>query len=224
MNNQLYIDVHTHASSKALSDTFRVINLFAGEMPDRLETNTKFSVGLHPWHIDTESREQKLPEVEYALQNPEVIAVGETGLDKVIKVPMEIQTAVFLDHLKLAGTYNKPVIIHAVKSFFEIIEIYKKSGVKVPLIFHGFAGNKETAGQLLKYNVFFSFGKDLLSEKKKVLEAFQFVPAERLFFETDDSQLSIQNIYEKASLLRETAVKDLKEQIYQNFHEVFDKV
>ncbi len=221
MNNQLYIDVHTHASSAALSDTFRVINLFAGEMPDGIEAYTKFSVGLHPWQIETESREQKLLEVEHALQNPMVIAVGETGLDKVIKVPMDLQKEVFRRHVVLAEKFGKPVIIHSVRSHFEVIEVYKNSGATIPLIFHGFTGSHQTAKQLLKHNIYFSFGKDLVTDRQKVIETFTTLPVERLFLETDDSDFSIEVIYEKAAFLKQMSVENFKKQMYQNFQQVF---
>jgi TatD DNase family protein len=224
MNKSFYIDVHTHQSSAEISDIFRVMNLFAGEMSDGIETNTKYSVGLHPWHIETGKNEKKLQEIEIALQNPMVIAIGETGLDKGTKVPMELQKEVFLQHLKLAEKYARPLIIHAVRSFFEIIEVYKKSGAHIPLIFHGFNGRQETAKQLLKHEVYFSFGKDLVLKKNRAIESFKCLPSERLFLETDDSNYSIKNIYEKAAFLRQMSVEDLKEQIYENYVKVFKEL
>lgn len=221
MDETFYIDVHTHAQFVASSDTFRVVNRFAGEDVAPTDVNTVFSVGLHPWHIQSENNDEKYLNIEIALQNPLVVAIGETGLDKVIKVPLELQKEVFLQHLKLAEKYAKPAIIHAVRSFFEIIEVYKKSGAHIPLIFHGFNGGLETSKQLLKHGAFFSFGKDLLLKKPGAIESFKHLPSERLFLETDDSNYSIKDIYDKAAFLKQLSLEDLKEQIYQNYVKVF---
>jgi TatD DNase family protein len=224
MMDSFYIDIHTHCHAAVSHDILRVVNLFAGEKIPGNDSNTFYSAGLHPWHINAENVDFLLQDVEKILQHPTVIAVGETGLDKLTEAPMELQKEIFLHHLFLAEKFAKPVFIHSVRSHFELINVYKKSGVKVPLIFHGFNGNAETAQQLLKLNCYFSFGIDLLKEKTKIIETFKNLPAGSLFLETDNSNTSIIEIYEKAAFLRHNSMDDLKHQIYQNFKKVFREI
>jgi len=56
LTNTPYIDVQTHQKSKPQNGCVSVINLFAGQaqIPDQ-ESNTFFSIGVHPWHIDMET-------------------------------------------------------------------------------------------------------------------------------------------------------------------------
>jgi len=220
-----FIDVHTHQKMKPSSGFISVINLFANEtvFPTQ-ENNTFFSIGLHPWHIAVETQHSIIKNIEQLLKNQAIIAIGETGLDRAIQTPMELQKEVFQQHLVLAQTFEKPVIIHAVRSYPDIIEVYNKSRIKVKMIFHGFNGNISMAEQLLKRGFCISFGEDLFDSNRKAAELTQTIPLENLFLETDESEKSIAAIYEQAAKIKGISLNELKENIYQNFINCFGKI
>jgi TatD DNase family protein len=80
-----------------------------------------YSIGIHPWFIVEERLASDLDIVETKLQEPNCLAVGECGLDKRIAIPIELQQLVFEKQLVLAQKYNKPVVLHCVASFDELI-------------------------------------------------------------------------------------------------------
>ncbi len=85
-----------------------------------------YSIGIHPWFIVEERLESDFEILESKLQEPSCLAIGECGLDKRIEVPMELQQLVFEKQLLLAQKYQKPVVIHCVAAFQELIEIIEK--------------------------------------------------------------------------------------------------
>jgi TatD DNase family protein len=182
-----------------------------------------YSVGWHPWHIDEDNPDAIFPILEQALQNEHVIALGETGLDRSIATPMDRQRNILIRHLNLANTAGKPVIIHAVRSYPDIIQVYKNAKVGIPLIIHGFRGNQQSAEQLLEHGFYLSFGAALLENKYALEQVFRNAPSEKLFLETDDSDIGISRIYEKAASLRDLKLEQLMEIIETNFKTCFAK-
>ena len=74
-----------------------------------------YSVGLHPWDIEDDWRVQ-MAKVAVIAMHPHVLAIGEAGLDKKKSpAPMDVQKAVFREHVKLSEMLHKPLIVHCVK-------------------------------------------------------------------------------------------------------------
>lgn len=146
----VYYDVHTH-TDKRFENVVQIRSLF----PDQLKLIQQqperwYSVGWHPWHVDAQRSDEIFSLLEKAVRHEKVIAVGETGLDRSIETPINLQHNIFSRHLSLAEKAGMPVIVHAVKSYPDIIRVYKESKAHVPLIIHGFRGNQQAAGQLLQ--------------------------------------------------------------------------
>ena len=131
---------------------------------------------------------QQLSFLQQQLQRKQFVAVGEAGLDKLAKAPMELQLAVFKEQVKLSEKLGLPLIIHCVKAMEELLGVKKESRPQQPWIWHGFRGKPEQAVQLLKKGFYLSFGEYYPDE------TMQIVPDERLFLETDDSLLDIEDI------------------------------
>ena len=220
--NTPFIDIHTHKKGKPVKGCVSVINFFAGEgdEPVPLE-DTFFSIGLHPWHISNNRLKQDFELLRKSVINKYNIAIGETGLDRFAKATMGAQKEVFEFHLKVAQNLKKPVIIHAVRTYPDIIEAYKKSGADVKLIFHGFNGNLQIARQLTDRNFYLSFGEDLFDNRKKTAAIFEATPLNNIFLETDESAKSIVEIYEKAASIKKVNLGELKEYIFKNFNSCF---
>jgi TatD DNase family protein len=214
-----YIDIHTHTNYND-PETIRLLNVFPNE-PDKMNLPVYLSVGLHPWHILTETLHDQLDMVNRAASHSRVIAIGETGLDKAIKTDSEIQTAVFLSHLTIAHTFRKPVIIHCVRSYSELLGLRKKSDLTLPWIFHWFNADEHIATELIRKNCYLSFGHMLFNENSKAFKVFKNLSPDSMFFETDDAGYTIRQIYERAAMLRKMTVVELKDQILNNFGRCF---
>ena len=167
-----------------------------------------YSIGIHPWEVRESNVSQQLSFLQQQLQRKQFVAVGEAGLDKLAKAPMELQLAVFKEQVKLSEKLGLPLIIHCVK---------KESRPHQPWIWHGFRGKPEQAVQLLKKGFYLSFGEYYPDE------TMQIVPDERLFLETDDSLLDIEDILCQAARVRGVEVEALCEVIRRNIQNVFFK-
>ena len=65
------------------------------------------------------------------MKDASCLALGECGLDKKVQTPLDLQQEVFERQLTLAEKYKKPVIIHCVAAFQELIAIKKKLKLSV---------------------------------------------------------------------------------------------
>lgn len=117
-----------------------------------------YSVGLHPWDIHDDWRVQMAGLLIKAL-HPQAVMIGETGIDKKNSTtPIEIQEAVFREHIRLSELLRKPLIIHCVKAFDEILAIRKATKATLPWIIHGFHGSIEQWRQLTRAGLHMSVG------------------------------------------------------------------
>ena len=148
------------------------------------------------------------------------MAVGECGLDKRIETPIDLQVSVFEKQLQLAEKYKKPVVIHCVAAFQEVIEVKKRLGISVPMIIHGFSKNSALAKQLLDSGFYLSFGKYLL-RNAELESVFINVPNDRFFLETDTIEEGIREVYALAAKYRNIELEELKQIIERNFDSVF---
>ena len=123
-----YINIHTHHLSKE-NGVFLFNNRFAFDT--EIYKDSFFSIGIHPWDSDLQF---SLAEFEGIIQHDNCLAIGECGLDKVIEIDLELQKKVFISQLDLAVKFKKPVIIHCVKAFDELIEICSTYHSKIHLI------------------------------------------------------------------------------------------
>jgi len=153
--------------------------------------------------------------------NERVLAVGEAGLDKSIDTPLSVQKQAFEQQVEIAENVNKPLIIHCVRAYSEILYYRKNSNQNIPWIFHWFNSSVQTANDLIGKNCYLSFGHMLFNENSKAFKSFLSVPPENIFFETDDAGYSIVEIYNQASLLKKMPVEELKKRICTNFKNCF---
>lgn len=217
-----YINIHTHNLS-CTEGEFSLHNIFAQELPQvKTDISRVYSVGLHPWHIKDSWDEGIVNLIQHASSREEVAALGEAGLDRAIETPLEIQTEVLIPQLKIAEKAGKPVLIHCVRAYSEIIGIRNKYRLKVPWIFHSFTANLQIAGQLISHGCYLSFGKFLLAEKSPVPEMFRHINDDFIFLENDDANLNIRLIYKRACELKGYGEDKMKMIIYNNFKRCFN--
>jgi TatD DNase family protein len=208
-------NLHTHSASGKI-DVFEIVNRY----PDEAIDVPYFSTGIHPWHIDEDKIEEHLAIIEQRLQQDNCLALGECGLDKRIEIPFNVQVKVFERQLLLAKQYQKPVILHLVAAFQELIQIKNMLQPGVPMIVHGYSKNAQQANQLLDNGFYLSFGKYLL-RNPELSEVFTGVPQDRFFLETDTIEEGIAEVYAKAASARNMDMEELKNNVAENFKNIF---
>lgn len=176
-----------------------------------------FSIGIHPWDADLQL---SITELEKIIQHPNCLAIGECGLDKVIDIDFLLQKKIFISQLDLAVKFQKPVVIHCVKAFDELIEICLPYHSKIPLMIHGFNKSLQLAKQLIDKGFYLSLNHAFF---KKEEVNFILLPLEKLFLETDNNDsLSIEKVYQEAEGCFHLKEDELKEKIYSNFTTLFN--
>lgn len=175
-------------------------------------------MGIHPWYItDDISTIVMRSCFDVLVQSEQVLAVGEAGLDKLASTPLDKQIEVFEYQAQFAKSYDKPLIIHLVKAMDELLKLKKKIRPTNPWIIHGFRGNAILAEEFLRHGFYLSFG-DKYQE-----EALRTVPADKLFLETDESVVPIDELYRRAARVRGVSPKVLRETVETNVCKIFFK-
>ncbi|MCX6239714.1 MAG: TatD family hydrolase [Bacteroidia bacterium] len=213
-----FIDIHTHHPVNS-EEIISVHSLFLQDVDLQNDINTPFSAAIHPWHATKFAPEQVSEMLNNLIKQPEFIAIGETGLDKLCNADYQHQKNLFELQLEFAVFYRKPVIIHAVRSWNELTWYLKQA--KVPIILHGYSAGKELTKQLIDLGCYFSLGKSVLQITPSHREAIQIIPLNTLFLETDDSSANIMEIYFEVSKITGLQLDELKIQIHKNFKSLF---
>lgn len=214
-----FINLHTHLPSHDPA-VLAVRNLHQrdGLPPENFAACT---VGLHPWFLEKESLET---DFQWLAQNsgcPNVLAIGECGLDRAVAVPMDLQETAFLRQAELAETLGKPMILHCVRAHERLAQMRKTLRPRQPWIFHGFDKHPQTARMLLGAGCHLSFGAALFRENSHAADALRQTPTDRFFLETDDKSLEISAIYERAAHIFGIKLDDLAAQVQANFQHMF---
>ena len=209
-------NLHTHKFTNQ-PGVLELVNQYPWEFD---ETIPFYSIGIHPWFIVEERLESDFEILESKLQDANCLAVGECGLDKRIEVAMELQQMVFEKQLLLAQQYQKPVVIHCVAAFQELIQTIKKLNITVPILIHGFSKSEQLAKQLLDNGFYISFGKYLLLNPELEL-VFKSMPNDRFFLETDAVEKGIEAVYELAAKYKGISVEKMQNLVNDNFTNVF---
>ncbi|WP_165799067.1 TatD family hydrolase [Sphingobacterium corticibacter] len=212
-----FIDIHTHQADQPSSSVYRVRNIIV-DQDDVLDEAC--SVGIHPWYIRDDGTAQLVTLREMLQTNPAILAIGECGLDKVTEIDWQTQELVFATQLHLANEFAKPVIVHCVRAYQEVIQQVKAAKNTTPIIMHGFKKSKELADQLLQQGFYLSLGADILKGRQDQL--ISSIPLGRLFLETDDSDIPISQIYTYFCRVRNLSMDELQAQLWSNFEEVFN--
>lgn len=212
-----YFNLHTHQFTSQ-PEVLELVNQY----PQEFDASIPFySIGIHPLYIDEYRLESDFKVVDEKLSMPECLALGECGLDKRSETPFEIQQSVFERQLALAEKFNKPVVIHCVAAFQELIEIKKRLKISVPMIVHGYSKKIELAKQLIDNGFYVSFGKNLL-RNPELESVFQSIPNDRFLLETDMVEEGIRAVYALAAKYKELELSELQEIVNKNYTTVFE--
>lgn len=212
-----YFNLHTHQFTNQ-ADVLELVNQYPQEFDASLPF---YSIGIHPLYINENRLAADFQMVDEKLALPECLALGECGLDKRSETPFEVQQLVFEKQLALAQKHQKPVVIHCVAAFQEVIETKKRLKITVPMIIHGFSKKVELAKQLIDNGFFVSFGKNLLRNPELEL-VFRSIPNDKFLLETDMVEEGIQEVYALAAKYKELELIELQKIVNKNYKTVFE--
>ena len=161
------------------------------------------AIGVHPWYI-AEAVADWTERLESLLQQNPQLWLGECGIDRLKNPNTGEQMEILQKQIALAQKYQRPLIIHAVKS----------DGILRPLltvlpektIFHSFTGSAEWGKELQKYGFYLGLNFSIL-RKKNYPELLQRLNIQQLLLETDgpyqSGQKGVQSLPQKLPLLAE---------------------
>jgi len=212
----VFLDIHTHKmaqeqgviSIQSLSLTSDIFLAMPKTRP--------ISIGLHPWYAELDHLEIQLKYLSVLARQSNVKMIGECGLDKLRGENMQNQIIILKQQIQIAETLSKPLILHCVKAFQELIDVKNSLKVTVPMIIHGFNKNMELGRQLITNGFLLSFGTSLLKNDNSTSKLIQ--ETDDFFLETDDSEVSIEDIYQAAANLKKCSVDELKALIFANWN------
>lgn len=196
------LDIHTHNTCTDSTDSILCSSVF---IPER-----NISIGIHPWNI-TEEWKSFFTEIREHAQKENVIIIGECGIDR-LKSPatLTLQKEIFKAHALLAEEVKKPLIIHCVKGYDDILSVRKEIAPTQAWIIHGFRGKPQQAEQLTKAGVYLSYGEKFNDDSLRA------TPLEMLFVETDESTTGVEDIYSLIAKKKGVEMRELALQVIQN--------
>ena len=152
------VDIHTHRLPPVPGTAI------ANRYPDTFvpEAGAWYSVGIHPWHIPatiTPVVRNEMNVLASLAGHPQVLAIGEAGLDKLADAPMAVQIKVFEYQARLSVELDKPLVIHLVKAMSELLKLKQQIKPANPWIIHGFRGKAALAEECLRHGFYLSFGE-----------------------------------------------------------------
>lgn len=197
------------------------------------------SVGIHPHEADPHEDLGRSVLLE-ATENPDVIGIGETGLDYYYEHSNRAtQAKLFRMHIDVARETGLPVIIHtrdAEDDTFEILEDEMGKG-RFPALIHCFTASAEFGRKVLDLGLTISLSGIVTFKNAKELQAVASeLPEDRILVETDSPFLApvphrgrpcepafVADTARFVAQLRETEPEDLAEQTTANFQQLFSK-
>ena len=208
-----FLNIHTHSSVHP--DT-EILSLSPASLLENQEA-IHVSVGIHPWELTEANADALWENLQKAIEDKRVVAIGECGIDKLKGPSLDLQIALFKKEALLAEAHSIPLVIHCVKAFNELILLKKEIKPLQPWIIHGFRGKLSLAKDCIRHGFYLSIGTHFQEDALKA------IPSDRLFIETDEADKSIEDIYQNIAQVRGMELEELKECINKNAEEVFFK-
>lgn len=208
--NQSIIDFHTHERKNRSTNIIEIVSSTKNQPG-------LFTYQMHPWDLNSIPTEQELGLMQESISKKNCLGLGEIGLDKIKGPEFSLQQEIVASILSNYHA-SKPVIFHCVKAFQEIITLSNQYKNERSWAIHGFNKKPELAKQLIDHGFYLSINSLKLKNLGELLEV---IPIEKLFLETDDSSISIQDNYIRTAEVLGIELEELKQQIVQNANVFF---
>lgn len=203
--------------------------------PAKQHTNIFASVGVHP--NEELQQEPDINTLVQLAQQPEVVAIGETGLDYYWnKGDLEWQRERFRTHIAAAKQCGKPLIIHMRDATQDTLKVMREeSAGDIGGVMHCFVEDWEVAKQAIDLNFHISFSGIVTFKNAQALkEVAQKMPIERMLVETDSPYLApvpyrgkpnqpayVKYVAEHIAELRNVSLEEIGEHTTDNFFNLF---
>ncbi|NLL75123.1 MAG: TatD family hydrolase [Erysipelothrix sp.] len=255
--NNYWIDSHAHIVSEGLIEDFDdiihnaiennigKICIICGSLKQveealkRVEGNTMFdlAVGIHPTTVHERSEEEFLAMMAY-LDHPQVVAVGEIGLDYYWDETYKVeQNEMFIRQIEYANQHKLPIIVHMRNSWEDIYTTLKDNLVNETGVIHCFSEGVDEANKFLDLGYYLGFGGILTFKNgDNVRDVLSVTPKDRVLSETDSPYLApvpkrgkrnepahVMYVGEKIGELQKEVPDSVKSQIIENYQRLFKK-
>ncbi len=153
-------------------------------------------VGIQP-NYAAEMKPGDFDQIVSLLQQPRVVGIGETGLDRYWDhAPIEVQAELFDLHLDLAAKTGLPFVVHCREAEADVVgqlrNAFERHG-QLRGVMHSFCGDQRTADACLEMGMHISFAGMLTYRRNEELRAVaKTIPLDRLLIETDAPYLAPQ--------------------------------
>lgn len=259
-----FFDVHSHLNLSPLSDNMEgVISRMREKGIGTITVGTDFemskkaievalkypdiavgaTVGLHP--NDNEEEIFDMEKYRELVKHPQVVAIGETGLDYFrmdagadMEEKKEKQKKLFKQHIELAMEFDKPLMIHArpskgtMDAYEDVLNILESySGLRAN--FHFFVGDISIAQRIVKNGWTASFDGPI-TFARDYDEVIRFLPLESIMAETDApfaapvpyrgktcESWMVEEVVKKIAEIKEMELETVKSQLLANTQKVF---
>ena len=208
-------DAHAHGAPEGNDTAFRLWNI--GDPACAVPETFFFSAGIHPW----DAGKYDLASFAPLFDSPRCLAVGECGLDRTSEAALPLQTKVFEAQIAESLRRAKPLVVHCVRCFPELIRLKSSLPADAPdWVIHGFRGTKRKAFDLLDAGCVLSFGAGLLRDAGN-MDYFTVIPLDRILIETDESPELFDRILAEAAAMHLLSPSEFAAIVSTNFKRVF---
>ena len=163
-----------------------------------------YSIGIHPWDTAAPVSPRTMEVLEEAVRRPQVMAIGECGIDLAGKGgPLFGQLNVLKQQISLSEDTGKPMILHDVKAHDIFIALRRDLKPRQNWAIHGFRGKPQVAEMLLKAGFWLSFGQNFNPEAVAV------TPDDLILAETDEAPVGIEEVITRISAAKGRDMHDI---------------
>lgn len=194
------------------------------------------AIGVHPSET-AELNEDNFLQLSEMAKHAKCVAVGEIGLDYYWPEPdRETQKFWFKRQLGLARELNLPVVIHSRDAANDTITVMKDMHAeKIGGVIHCFSYTRETAEVFLKMGFYIGIGGVVtFKNARKIKEAVEVIPLERIVLETDcpylapvpfrgerNSSLNLPYVIEEIARIKQVSPNEVEEITWENAHKLY---
>lgn len=192
------------------------------------------SCGEHPLHQQLGFSQDQL---SVLCRLPEVVAVGETGLDYFYSPDNKTtQQAAFAAHIAVARDVKKPLIVHTRDARVDTLALLRSEKAdECGGVLHCFTEDWATAKAAIDLGFYISFsGIMTFRNADSLRDVVRQVPSDRLLIETDSPYLApvpyrgktnqpayVAAVAKAIAEVRQVSIDELAQQTSQNFRELF---
>ncbi len=194
------------------------------------------AIGVHPSET-AELNEENFQWLKEACGHEKCVALGEIGLDYYWNEPeASIQKEWFVRQMDLARELKLPMVIHSRDAAKDTADMMRAERAgEIGGVIHCYSYTKEMAREFLDMDFYFGIGGVLtFNNAKKLKEAVEFIPMERIVLETDcpylapvpyrgkrNCSLYIAHVIETMAQIKGITEEEVRRQAWDNAHALY---